>query len=283
MYGVVQIGDICPDDGAQPCRWYEFSEILENRRKTLSPDRSEGEKGRAREDCSAFPNTNNVLLVMKTGASEAWNKIPTQLNTNMRCKVDFLIFSDTYQIINNVPVHDSLDTVLPQVTEDNPDFDLYRRQKLCPIDQETCNKEVNVAEQAWALDKYKNIHVAEKAWALKPGYDWYMFVDADSYVVWPTLMDWLGRIDAQTKIYMGSVAMLRDMPFAHGGSGYLASKGLMEAMFGGKAGVANRYDDAATRTCCGDALFSHAVKNETGVDVVNVVSCRISNLAPVCS
>lgn len=272
MYGALHIGELCPHDEAQPCRWYELGGAFESLHGKLGPGRSTGDRAPVREDCEAFPDTSSVLLVMKTGASEAWNKIPTQLNTNLRCVQDLLIFSDMSQTINNLPIHDSLDTVLPQASEHNPDFDLYRRQYLCPIDQETCNQGIDVAEQGWALDKYKNIHIAEKAYRLKSGYDWYMFIDADSYVVWPTLMDWLEQIDARRKIYMGSVAMLGDLPFAHGGSGYLVSRGLMASMFRGKTNVANKYDMEATRTCCGDALFARAVRNETGIEVINVVS-----------
>jgi hypothetical protein len=122
------------------------------------------------------------------------------------------------------------------------------------------------------LDKYKNIHMAEMAYARRPGHDWYLYVDADTYVVWSTLVEWLSRIDPTEKIYMGSVAMLGGFPFAHGGSGYLVSRGTMGAMFDGKENVANRFDQNATGICCGDALFSMALKEETGVSVKNVVS-----------
>lgn len=44
--------------------------------------------------CTNFPNTDNILLVMKTGATEAFDKVPTQLLTAMQCLPDFLIFSD---------------------------------------------------------------------------------------------------------------------------------------------------------------------------------------------
>ena len=272
VYGAAQLGQICPDDETQACQWFEIGETFQQLRIKFSKVQAEGKKERVKKDCDGFPDTSNILLIMKTGASEAWNKIPTHLNTNLRCKEDFLIFSDMAQIIDNVPVHDSLNSVLPELSGHHPDFELYRRQQSCPIDQATCNKEENFAEEGWALDKYKNIHMAEKAYAIRPGFDWYLFVDADSYVIWPTIAEWLNRIDAHGKIYTGSRAMLGDLPFAHGGSGYLVSNGLMKDMFGVRASVANGYDLQATQICCGDALFSHAVQNETGVEVTNVVS-----------
>ena len=44
--------------------------------------------------CGNFPNTSGILLVMKTGATESYDKLPTQLLTHMQCLPDFLIFSD---------------------------------------------------------------------------------------------------------------------------------------------------------------------------------------------
>lgn len=223
-------------------------------------------------ECAQFPDTSNILLVMKTGASEAYARVPTQLLTNMRCLPDFLIFSDMEQSIAGHEILDSLDTVLPEAKSGNKDFGLYVHQKKCPLAQEYCNGEIEVAPQAWALDKYKNIHVAEKAYALRPSHDWYLFVDADTYIVWPTLVEWLAQLDPRKKHYMGSVALLVGHPFAHGGSGYVLAQATMRAFFDGKSGVANKYDMAAKSTCCGDALFSKALKEETGVDVKNVVS-----------
>lgn len=223
-------------------------------------------------ECALFPNTSSVLTVMKTGASEAYSKIPTQLMTNLKCLPDFLLFSDMAQSIAGFSIHDSLDTVIDSVKQTNQDFELYHRQKQCPIDQEQCNKHHDVASQGWNLDKYKNIHMAEKTYQMRPDYDWYLFVDADTYVAYPTLMEWLKVLDPSKEHYIGSVAYLGSLPFGHGGSGYLLSRATMHAMFHGKTGVANKFDEPVQHTCCGDAMFSQALKDETGVEVVNAVS-----------
>jgi hypothetical protein len=51
--------------------------------------------------CENFPNTDGILLVMKTGATEAYNKLPTHFVTHMQCLPDFLIFSD---LVSSAPV-----------------------------------------------------------------------------------------------------------------------------------------------------------------------------------
>jgi hypothetical protein len=216
---------------------------------------------------------------MKTGASEAFARIPTQLMTTLRClpESDFLLFSDMAQNIAGHPVHDSLATVLPEAQLGNPDFDLYRRQKWCAVDQDSCNKLVDKpADEGWALDKYKNIHIAEKAYAMRPGYDWYLFVDADSYVLWGNMVQWLKTLDPGKKLYLGSVTLINDFRFAHGGSGYVLSRAAMEGFAGKHPGVGNEYDVRAKDECCGDYLFAVALKNKTGIAVqqmVRVSSC----------
>lgn len=44
--------------------------------------------------CENFPNTDGILLVMKTGATEAYEKLPTHFVTHLQCLPDFLLFSD---------------------------------------------------------------------------------------------------------------------------------------------------------------------------------------------
>jgi hypothetical protein len=48
--------------------------------------------------CEGFPNTDGIMLVMKTGASESFQKLPTQLLTSLQCLPDFLLFSDLVRL-----------------------------------------------------------------------------------------------------------------------------------------------------------------------------------------
>ncbi|KAG5929850.1 hypothetical protein E4U42_004370 [Claviceps africana] len=226
-------------------------------------------KAVALDECALFPNTSGVLTVMKTGASEAYSRIPTQLMTTLKCLPEHFIFSDMKQTIAGYAIHDSLDTIRDDIKQSNVDFELYLRQQKCPTDQGDCNKFFDTAKQGWNLDKYKNIHMAEKAYRMRPDYDWYLFIDADTYVAYPTLMEWLKHLDPHKPHYIGSVAYLGQLPFGHGGSGYLVSQAAMHAMFHGKENVASKWDEAVQKVCCGDAMFSQALKDETGIEVVN--------------
>ncbi|UKZ77311.1 hypothetical protein TrVFT333_005031 [Trichoderma virens FT-333] len=171
------------------------------------------------------------------------------------------------QEIAGYKIHDSLDKVLDSAKMGNADFSIYYRQRQCAVDQDNCNKHVDIAQEGWDLDKYKNIHIAEKAFRMRPSYDWYLFVDADTYVVWPTMVHWLNKLDHTEEMYFGSLAMLADFPFAHGGSGYVVSSAAMHGFFEGKDNVANLWDEATIGECCGDVMFAKALKEATGIEV----------------
>lgn len=267
LYASKQIGNGHPD-GAQRRKGRIFKTPLAD---ADSPGKS------LRPECADFPDTSNILLVMKTKASEAYSRIPMQLMTNLKCVPDFLIFGDMAQVVAGQQIHDSLDSVLPEAKTPNHDFDLYNRQHECAIDHDTCNRYHDVAREAQTLDKYKNVHIAEKAYRLRPSSDWYLFVDTETYVVWPTLVEWLRQLDPLEKHYIGSLALHVHFPFAQGGSGYLLSQGAMQAFFKGKSDVANKWDTSATEICCGDALFGRALKSEADVGVTDVV-CSVPPL-----
>ncbi|OTA99862.1 glycosyltransferase family 31 protein [Hypoxylon sp. CI-4A] len=219
--------------------------------------------------CSRFSEMSNILVVVKTGATESYARIPTQLVTVLRCLPDFLIFSDMEQRIAGYRVHDTLDTVLPKVTEGNTDFDLYRRQQTCIVDQQACNDNSghNQVFDGWRLDRYKNIHTAEKAYHLRPDYDWYLFIDADTYVLWNNLVQWLSKLKkpSEKHHYIGSTTLIDDFHFAHGGSGYILSQATMKHLAVTHSGLANQYDMKAKELCCGDYVLGLALNKTLGI------------------
>ncbi|KAI0133351.1 glycosyltransferase family 31 protein [Hypoxylon sp. NC0597] len=221
--------------------------------------------------CDSFPDASNILVVVKTGASESYAKIPTQLVTVLNCVPDFLIFSDMEQDIAGYHVYDSLDTVLPQVKLQNPDFDLYNRQKKCVVDQQSCSVDISDSEkpEGWMLDRYKNVHILEKTYKLRPNHDWYLFIDADTYVLWNNLVEWLSRLEdpSTKKHYIGSVSLIDDFSFAHGGSGYILSQATMQGFAANNSGIANHYDQTARELCCGDYVLALALNDTIGIGV----------------
>lgn len=248
--------------------------------------------------CENFPDTRGILLVMKTGATEAYEKLPTHFVTHMQCLSDFLIFSDLVsrvelpvdpsrsrqkvprrkdlpsrvlmqgqeQQIGKYHLYDALDRVSDAIRDSRSEFELYRAMQDCPISQADCTKGLT---GGWDLDKYKFLHMMVKSWEMRPNMDWYVFAEADSYIVWSNLAYWLRKKqNHHSNSYIGSVVLLQDVPFAHGGSGYVLSGTLLKKIVKNIPDVAAKYDQLATETCCGDYLVSVAVE-EVGAKVRN--------------
>lgn len=157
------------------------------------------------------------------------------------------------QKIGDLDVYDSLDDVADEAKFNNTEFSLYEDQKQYVLDGEDIGTLSNRAQESWALDKYKNIHVAQKAWKLRPNKSWYFFIDADTYIVWPSFFAWLKQFDSSKKLYLGSEVSSQYYPFGHGGSGYALSRSALEALVGPDAEtIAKSFDMDVQNICCGD-------------------------------
>lgn len=216
--------------------------------------------------CSPFTGFERVVITVKTGATEASQRIPVQLRTTLQCAPHVYIFSDMAQMIGNVEVYDALDETADEVKHGNTDFDIYRKQQELKdpakiVAQLKSMKSPGSNElAAWTLDKYKNIHIVEKTWELRPGMDWYLHIDADTYVIWPSLIEWLRRLDKKKDLFLGSTTYINDNPFAHGGSGILMSGVAMRTLADENNGTAARWDPEVHNNCCGDYLLAQALK-----------------------
>jgi hypothetical protein len=160
--------------------------------------------------------------------------------------------------------------VADNIKANNPDFDVYRSQKECPVSQTDCAEARGDAKAGWNLDKYKFLNMMERTWEMRPNMEWYVFAEADTYIVWPNLVEWLRtKVNSTEKSYFGSVSLLDNVPFAHGGSGYVISGTLLKHLIENNPGVANLYSHKATEHCCGDLILGLALKDRAGVKLKN--------------
>jgi hypothetical protein len=173
------------------------------------------------------------------------------------------------QKVDNITVHDSLAPVAEFIKIGNPDFDLYRQQKakkLLGWHDEEVTKETK--EAAWNLDKYKNLHVVHMAYNLMPKKKWYLHIDADTYLFWPSLLHWLPTLDTSGPVYTGSLTCFQDVKAAHGGSGILLSDKAMRAIVVDNSSTVPSWDAQAQKHCCGDELVARALI-ENGIEMHN--------------
>ncbi|KAJ8130399.1 hypothetical protein O1611_g3233 [Lasiodiplodia mahajangana] len=230
------------------------------------------------DTCARFPDTDGVLLVMKTGATEAFDRIPTQLLTTMSClPQNFLLFSDLVwsaspreQQIGPYHLYDALAEIDEADKARIGDFELYRSQQECDVSQKQCIDGATERQHAWNLDKYKFLPMIQQTWRMRPGRDWYIFAEADTYVVWANMIHWLKKqsgLNPRDKIYLGSRSWVANRPFAHGGSGYILSRGALKHLVEKHDNLTAEYTEKGTQECCGDLLVALALNEHEGIKI----------------
>lgn len=234
-------------------------------------------------------NLEDISFVIKTGATEAQLKLPPQLTTAMKCVQDPLLFSDMDQTVGPYQIHDVLSRISPSATVDNPDFDIYREQQVlqaqgreADIPHLLSNAPVPGGENwrtrgrtaGWVLDKYKFLHMIERAWEFQPGRQWYVFLEADTYLSLGNLERFLASFDPEEKLYLGSAVRMWEHPttlyFAHGGSGFALSGALVREFAVVRKGIAGRYDKSLRRMWYGDYALAVVLQENLGVKMTNV-------------
>lgn len=215
-----------------------FSTVRSNVQQQLSAQQQQAkQKLDVHSDCPLLPGIEDVLVVMKTGVTEALDKVPVHFDTTLRCIPNYVIFSDFEEEIAGVRIHDALRDMDPEVKRTVPDFDIYNRlQKLGRKGLETQDfaDEANSAigkpnNPGWKLDKWKFLPMIQETLRYKNDAKWYVFMEADTYFAWPTLLEWLSKYDPEKPLYIGTETQIADVIFAHGGSGFIISQPALQA------------------------------------------------------
>ncbi|KAK3643963.1 hypothetical protein LTR56_009815 [Elasticomyces elasticus] len=220
--------------------------------------------------CSPFSAgvMSDVTIVLKIGAGEAIERRSRYVTRLQSCKPDLLIFSDRQDKQNGFEIIDVLANVQPGLKLNNPDFDIYDRI------QETDTTDGR-SEEGWRLDKYKFLPMMEWTSYMRPKSQWFVFVELDTYVNYDNLYRFLSTFDPTAAHYFGSPVWPKKKPaFAHGGSGFVLSRGAMDKLIG----LGRKYGDDshtpgthffgqdAEKFCCGDEVLARVLK-QSGVSL----------------
>jgi hypothetical protein len=226
--------------------------------------------------CASFPKhlQQRIQPVLKMGHGEAKDKIESQLSTVSACLDDLVIFSDLAETINGFKVYDLLGTLPSIYHVDNPDFEEYFKQK--ELSEKGQLEGVRI--DGWKLDKFKFLTEVEEIWRMRPGKDWYVFYETDTYIVWDNMFRLLENLDPEKQWYMGSPSPGRGGTcFANGGPGFVLSRAAIEKFLNTTIPPESEKDDPngppSTRwlelvksDCCGDSVLGWSLHN-AGVDI----------------
>lgn len=214
--------------------------------------------------CGRQFDSPRVAVAVKTGATEAVERIPMLMLSALSCAQHVKIYSDLEQDIAGWHLTDALQNISEAAMHGNSDFDFYydlqEAQKYGQVEsmlRDVKDPRMPQSLAAWTLDKYKFLHILEDIHDSFADAEWFMLIDADTYVVWDNLMEWLDRLpDPSTnKMYIGSAAQTAGRVFAHGGSGILISRAALHELAVVNRGLAASWDEKMHDECCGDLVI----------------------------
>ncbi|KAI8940981.1 hypothetical protein NX059_002231 [Plenodomus lindquistii] len=186
--------------------------------------------------CPTSPIIDDILVVLRTGATEIHDKLPIHLNTTLRCVPDLVIYSDYAESIADHPVHDVFASVSKTLIAQEPDFAHYRhlqqngRDGLNTTTPHLGSGPSGSENPAWKLDRFKFLPMMEEALRYRENASWYVFVEADTYLLWDSLLPYLAGYNATEAIYLGRQMAIGDVIFGHGGSGFMLSNAAMRTV-----------------------------------------------------
>ncbi|KAJ5690600.1 hypothetical protein N7462_004992 [Penicillium macrosclerotiorum] len=225
------------------------------------------------QPCPSLPGIEDVLVVLKTGITEAQEKVPVHLRTTLRCIPHKLIVSDFEEDIDGIQTHDVLRNTSELLLANN-DFAIYNRARAggrAALLQQDHNKVANGASgmtqnPGWKLDKWKFLPMVQEARAYRPDAQWYFFIEADTYPFWPNLLAWLEHFDPQEKLYLGNQMQIGATIFAHGGSGFVLSHAAMHSVADSYTRQLEHWHHITDQQWAGDCVLGMALA-ENGIDL----------------
>ena len=189
--------------------------------------------------CRNLPGANDTVVVVKTGSTELKDKLPIHFSTTLRCYPNYLLISDHEEYFQGERIIDPLEDVSLKIREEHPDFLLHRRlkqmgrQALAPdeLHGNALSADAwtgHIDNPGWKLDKWKFFPMAKRTLQEFPDKKWYVFAEADSYILWASLLQFLKALDPSKPHYTGNQMAIGEDLFAHGGSVFVASRPAME-------------------------------------------------------
>ncbi|KAB8446192.1 hypothetical protein FH972_025174 [Carpinus fangiana] len=221
----------------------------------------------ADHDCPDILGASDILVALKTGATEARRRLPAHFDTYLRCIPQYVIYSDLAEDIDGHKVYDALDNISEDMRLHSPDFELYRQLQDYQREGKDFDSLREAASgkkeetRAWKLDKWKFLPMVEKAVAHQPTANWYIFIEADTFLVWSNMLKYLSKLDSSKPIYLGGQNWMGDTEFANGGSGYILSNSAAHMFTKQIDSNRQKYEKAVDEDCCGDLMIAKVLRD----------------------
>ena len=234
-------------------------------------------RGFSRASGHHVPGMEDIFVVMRTGASESEQKLPIHFETTLTAVPHFAIFSDLEQDVNGHHVFNVLDDVDEDIKQKNADFKYYNKlqqqgmsaflkDEIASWPTKESGSSGLKDNPGWKLDKWKFLPMTTKALELRPDAKWFVFIEADTYVFWPSLVRWLSFLDPTEPHYIGRRLNLGETKFAYGGNGIIFSAAALHKITELRTSKLKDYDQLTAKKWAGDAILGDLVA-DAGIDI----------------
>ncbi|RYP12199.1 hypothetical protein DL767_011404 [Monosporascus sp. MG133] len=222
--------------------------------------------------CQKSPLGGDVIVVLRTGATEALEKLPVHSETILTCVSDYVIYSDMEEDIEGNHVYDVLDQVNDTIKYTVPEFKLYNHLRASGrrgLNYQTMfgsGPSGALENPGWKLDKWKFLPMADWALQHRPNVKWFVFIESDTYMIWHNMLEYLSRFNASRPHYLGKHMYIGDVIFAHGKSGFALSNPAPRTVTGYWREHRDQFDQYTEREWASDMILGKALK-DVGVDM----------------
>ncbi|OAK97627.1 hypothetical protein IQ06DRAFT_295965 [Phaeosphaeriaceae sp. SRC1lsM3a] len=223
--------------------------------------------------CPQSGLADDVLVVLRTGATESLEKIPVHFRTTLRCVPHFVVVSDMDEVIDGIEVHDVLSSISEQTKKEHDDFKLYHHLKkhgrsglpeqkiITSMSGSAKGDYLQTDKEGWRLDKWKFLPMMDHAYATKPDAKWFVFIEADTYLGWSNLLEYLGQFDDNKPYYIGKHLYINDVEFGYGGAGFVLSNPAMHKVIEQRSEHVSEYEDFTKTHWVGDCALGKVLED----------------------
>ncbi|EPQ30964.1 uncharacterized protein PFL1_01153 [Pseudozyma flocculosa PF-1] len=215
----------------------------------------------------------DMVLITKSGSATIYERFLVHLQAAPKTlyQPNTLYVSDQALDVGGVTFWDALSAVSPRIAQ-NDEFRRLRAESTGLMHGSQLLTNTQDKEAGWKLDKFKFLPMMAEAYRRFPGKKWFVVVEADTFVFWHQLVRFLSTQDAARHLLFGHEVLVGfdgapNTPFAHGGSGFVASRGLLDASFGADPDFEHKWDDLLLHNGYGDAVLCKALWDTPGVNL----------------
>ncbi|KAF2277078.1 uncharacterized protein EI97DRAFT_375589 [Westerdykella ornata] len=223
--------------------------------------------------CSQSPLSDDVLIVLRTGATSSRERVPVHFRTTLRCAPHFVVLSDLDEEIDGHAVHDVLLDVSEDTKRTHEDFKLYHhlqehgrdglpQQKVLTTQSGSFKGDyLNTENKGWRLDKWKFLPMIDRAFHSMPDAKWFVFIEDDTYLAWNNLLEYLGNFDARKPYYIGKHLYINNIEFGYGGAGFILSNPAMRKVSEHRSVRIKDYEDFTATHWVGDCAVGKIMED----------------------